>query len=227
MTEAGGDGAVGRGLPRPIDAALAAAGLLALSPLLLAIAVAVRRGSPGPVLYRQQRVGRHGEPFALLKFRTMRVGADREGLLTVGDDTRITRSGSFLRRHKLDELPQLVNVVRGDMSLVGARPELPTFVLAGVPDQELVLRTRPGLTDPASLAFTGEADVLARADDPAEHYRRHVLPAKLALSADYARRRTAGSDVGVLLRTAGVVLAPARAAPLGRGARPRAASSRR
>jgi lipopolysaccharide/colanic/teichoic acid biosynthesis glycosyltransferase len=199
-----------RGLPRVIECLVAWMAVLALAPLLVAIAVAVRLSSPGPVLYRQQRIGRDGVPFTVLKFRTMHVGADATGQLTVGQDPKVTRVGVWLRRHKFDELPQLLNVLHGEMGLVGPRPEVPEYVRGDLADQVFVLRARPGLSDPASLAFRDEAALLSGSDDPAEHYRSVVLPAKLRLSADYLRRRTAVSDVGVLVRTALCVIAPQR-----------------
>lgn len=198
------------GLPHPVEVLLAVAGLVLLSPVLVVIAAVIRLTSPGPALYRQERIGRGGVPFRLWKFRTMCVGADEGGRLTVGQDERVTAAGAWLRRHKLDELLQLVNVVRGDMSLVGARPEVAEYVLEGLEDQRLVLSGRPGLTDPASLAFRDEAALLAGCDDPSARYRCEVLPAKLRLSADYQRRRTALTDVGVLLRTAVCLVAPGR-----------------
>jgi lipopolysaccharide/colanic/teichoic acid biosynthesis glycosyltransferase len=150
----------------------------------------------------QERVGRDGRPFGLLKLRTMVADAPARGAaLTAPGDPRITRLGGWLRRWKLDELPQLVNVVRGDMSLVGPRPEVPRYV-AGYSDRErAVLRVRPGLTDPASLAFVDEAAVLARYDDCERAYVDEVLPAKLALSLEYLERRTLRSDLGILART--------------------------
>ena len=189
------------GLPWLVDAAVAAIAILVLLPLLVVIAVAVRCTSRGPVLYRQQRVGRNGTPFTLLKFRTMRVATDPTHLLTVGGDPRVTRFGAWLRRHKLDELPQLFNVVSGQMALVGPRPEVEQFIRLDLPEQRLVLRWRPGLTDPASLAGRDEADLLAAAADPIAEYREHVLPEKLRMSVDYLNHRSAWTDVRVIGRT--------------------------
>jgi lipopolysaccharide/colanic/teichoic acid biosynthesis glycosyltransferase len=194
------------GLPRGVDALLAACALVVLTPLLLLIALLVRVTSPGPVLYRQCRVGRSGVSFTLLKFRSMRTAPGPVQALTVGMDARITRIGRWLRRHKLDELPQLVNVVRGDMALVGPRPEVREFLRLDLPEQHLVLRYRPGLTDPASLAFTEEASALAAAADAETAYREWVLPEKLRQSADYLERRSPASDVAVLARTVRCVL---------------------
>ena len=191
---------------RAFDLLVAALALLLLAPLLLGVALWVRLDSPGPVLYRQQRVGRHGVPFMIHKFRTMRAGA--EGLaLTVGDDPRITRAGRFLRRTRIDELPQLIDVLRGAMSLVGPRPEVPRYVAlypAGL--RERALAVRPGITDPASLAFINESELLARAADPEHEYVHVILPAKLQRAADYADSASLATDVRVLWQTARLLL---------------------
>ena len=188
---------------RLFDLLLAAAGLLLLSPLLLAIAAAIRLDTPGPALFRQQRVGRGGRPFRIHKFRTMVADAPARGPgLTIGDDARITRVGRFLRAKRLDELPQLIDVLRGDMSLVGPRPELPRYV-AHYPAalRERVLAVRPGITDPSSLAYLDEAERLAAAADPEREYVEVILPAKLAAAADYADRASLATDLGVIWRT--------------------------
>lgn len=185
---------------RLFDILAAAAGLLLLSPLLLLAALWVKLDSPGPVLFRQTRVGRYGVPFSIHKFRTMRVAPG--AAITVGEDPRITRSGRVLRQTKLDELPQLWDVLRGAMSLVGPRPELPRYVaLYPTELREQVLAVRPGITDPASLAFSHEAELLAAASDPEREYREVVLPAKLRLSADYAARATLATDLQLILAT--------------------------
>ena len=190
------------GVRRALDVAVSGALLLATGPLLGVLALAVRATSPGPALFRHERVGRDGRPFQLLKFRTMVADAPaRGGALTTPGDPRITRLGAVLRRWKLDELPQLLNVLRGDMSLVGPRPEVPHYVAGYSPRQRAVLRVRPGITDPASLAYVDEAAVLARFDDCERAYVEVVLPAKLALSLDYLDRRTLRSDFGILVRT--------------------------
>lgn len=179
---------------------LSALGLLTLAPLLLLAAVWIRLDSPGPVLFRQTRIGRFGRPFTIHKFRTMRV--EPGAAITVGADPRITRPGHFLRQTKLDELPQLWDVLRGAMSLVGPRPELPRYVElypAGL--RERVLAVRPGITDPASLAFRHEAELLAAAADPEREYREVVMPAKLRLSADYAARASLATDLRLIFAT--------------------------
>jgi len=190
---------------RAFDLLGAAVALLLLAPVMLAVALWVKLDSPGPVFYRQQRVGRHGVPFAIHKFRTMHAGA--QGLpLTVGADPRITRAGSWLRQTRLDELPQLIDVLLGRMSLVGPRPEVPRYVALYPPAlRERALSVRPGLTDPASLAWIDEAAQLARAADPEREYVEVILPAKLQHAADYADRATLITDLQVLWRTARVL----------------------
>ncbi len=185
----------------------AALALLLLAPVLLAVALWVKLDSPGPVFFRQQRVGRHGVPFAIHKFRTMHEGAAAGLQLTVGADPRITRAGAFLRRTRLDELPQFIDVLAGRMSLVGPRPEVPRYVAhypAGLREQALAVR--PGMTDPASLTYIDEAAILAAAADPEREYIERILPAKVAQAAAYAQRATLASDLGVLWRTACVLL---------------------
>jgi lipopolysaccharide/colanic/teichoic acid biosynthesis glycosyltransferase len=179
--------------------------LLALPGLL--VALAIKLDSPGPVFFRQERVGRGGRPFRIHKFRTMRVDAERQGQLTVGADARITRVGAFLRAHRLDELPQLIDVLQGTMSLVGPRPEVPRYV-AHYPAalKDLVLSVRPGITDPASLRFRNESAQLAAAADPEREYIDVILPAKLACAADYAAHASLWTDLGVVLRTLRVLL---------------------
>jgi lipopolysaccharide/colanic/teichoic acid biosynthesis glycosyltransferase len=186
---------------RLFDLCAAGLGLLLLSPLLLAIALWIKLDSPGPVFFRQERVGRYGVPFRIHKFRSMRT--DAPGLqLTVGVDPRITRAGAWLRGRRFDELPQLIDVLQGTMSLVGPRPEVPRYVAHYPPAlRELVLSVRPGITDPSSLDFLDEATLLAVADDPEREYIERILPVKLQRAADYARRASLRSDLGVLLKT--------------------------
>ena len=193
---------------RLFDLLFAIAALLLLSPLLLLLALAIRLDSPGPVFFRQERVGRLGVLFRIHKFRTMRVGAQAHGLaITVGQDARITRVGHWLRHYRLDELPQFVDVLLGRMSLVGPRPEVPRYVAHYPPAlRARVLAVRPGITDPASLAHINESALLAAAADPEREYIERILPAKLALQAAYAERATLRSDLGVLGRTLRVLL---------------------
>lgn len=188
---------------RAFDIVFAGLGLLLLSPLLVALALWVRLDSPGPALFRQERVGRFGRPFRIHKFRTMVEGAPALGpAITVGADARITRAGAWLRARKLDELPQLIDVLAGHMSLVGPRPEVPRYV-ALYPDalREKVLSVRPGITDPVSLKMADESARLARADDPEREYVEVLMPAKLRAAAAYVERATLWTDVQVLART--------------------------
>jgi lipopolysaccharide/colanic/teichoic acid biosynthesis glycosyltransferase len=189
---------------RLFDIAAAGAGLLLLAPLLLAIALWIRLDSPGPALFRQVRVGRHGVPFTILKFRTMRHDGGGCGgpPLTVGRDARITRAGRFLRRSKLDELPQLANVVLGSMSLVGPRPEVPRYVACYPPEvRRTVLSVAPGITDWAAILYKDENDILARAEDPERAYLETILPAKLCWYQRYVRERSFWVDLRILGRT--------------------------
>jgi lipopolysaccharide/colanic/teichoic acid biosynthesis glycosyltransferase len=188
-------------LKRLFDVVMAGAGLLLLSPLLLALALWIKLDSPGPVFFRQERVGRHGALFRIHKFRSMRT--DAGGLqLTVGVDPRITRAGAWLRGKRLDELPQLIDVLQGTMSLVGPRPEVPRYV-AHYPAElrDKVLSVRPGITDPASLEHLDESTLLAAAADPEREYIERILPRKLQAAAAYADRATLATDLGVILRT--------------------------
>jgi lipopolysaccharide/colanic/teichoic acid biosynthesis glycosyltransferase len=188
---------------RMFDLLGASLALLLLAPLMLAIAAAIKLDSRGPVFFRQQRVGRHGVLFCIHKFRSMVVDAPQRGpALTVGADARITRIGHWLRRTRLDELPQLIDVLAGPMSLVGPRPELPRYVAhypAGL--RERALSVRPGITDPSSLLYLDEAEQLARAADPEREYIDVILPRKLQCAADYAARASLRSDIGVLWST--------------------------
>jgi len=193
-------------LKRTFDLLVSIAGLLLVLPLLAVIAVAIRCDTPGPVLFRQERVGRGGRVFRIHKFRSM-AAAPCGAPLTVGDDVRITRVGRFLRRSKLDELPQLIDVLVGDMSLVGPRPELPRYVaLYPAELRKRVLAVRPGITDPVSLALADESALLARATDPEREYLDVILPRKLSAAADYAERATLATDLRIILRTLRLVL---------------------
>lgn len=176
--------------------------LVCLSPFFAVAALCIAVESEGGVIYRQTRVGRGNRDFKLLKFRTMRVNSDRQGLLTVGDrDVRITRTGYFLRRYKLDELPQLVNVLKGEMSIVGPRPEVRKYVDMYTPEQMRVLSVRPGLTDYASLAYVHESRLLAASADPELTYTQEVMPAKLALNLKYMETRTFCGDLKLIFKT--------------------------
>ena len=188
---------------RLLDLVLVVPGLVLLAPLLLFIAVWVRLDSPGPVLFRQQRVGLGGRIFKVLKFRTMVVDAESRGpQITVGADRRITNSGRLLREYKLDELPQLFNVLKGEMSLVGPRPEVPRYVsLYPEETRRVVLSVQPGITDPASIRFMNENALLAKVPDPEIYYVEKLLPEKLAVYQDYVVNRSLIKDLLVIWHT--------------------------
>jgi len=190
----------GEGLGRWVDGLCAAAGLILLSPVLAGAALAVKLSSPGPVLHRAVRVGRAGNPFTVLKFRTMVLEAVAGPGITSAEDPRVTPVGHVLRRWKLDELPQLVNVLRGEMSLVGPRPEDPRYVARYTPEQRRVLRVRPGLTSPASLRFSREESMLT-GEDWETAYLQKILPAKLSEDLEYLEHRSARSDLTILVRS--------------------------
>jgi lipopolysaccharide/colanic/teichoic acid biosynthesis glycosyltransferase len=200
---------------RLFDLVVASIGLLLFAPLMFLIAVAVRLDSAGPAIFQQVRVGRSGRRFYLLKFRSMISDAPQGGpLLTVAGDPRVTRVGARLRSSKLDELPQLLNVLMGDMSLVGPRPEVPRYVAMYPPEiRELVLSVKPGITDEASIAFRDESLLLAAACDPGAFYVAEVLPRKLEYYARYARERTFWGDIGILWRTVLIVFLHASTQP--------------
>ena len=195
-------------LKRLFDIAASGIGLLLLAPLLLGIAVWIKRDSPGPVFFRQERIGRHGQPFRIYKFRSMRQ--DNTGLqITVGEDARITRSGRFIRAYKLDELPQLINVLLGDMSLVGPRPEVPRYVALYPADVRAeVLSVRPGITDLASVQYRSESTLLEQSSNPEQTYVDTILPAKLALCRQYVRERSFWLDLRIIGMTLGILLKP-------------------
>lgn len=189
-------------LKRAFDVLFASTALVLLMPLLLVFALVVATGSPGGAFFRQVRVGRHGREFRLLKFRSMQPGSEALGQLTIGGrDPRITGVGHFLRRTKLDELPQLWNVLKGDMSVVGPRPEVPRYVALYTPEQQVVLSVRPGITGMASLDYVDENELLARSDDPERTYVEEVMPAKLALDLRYVRERSFALDLRIIAAT--------------------------
>lgn len=200
---------------RLLDIVVAGLGLLLLAPLFLLVGVLIKLDSPGPVFFRQERVGRHGRPFRIFKFRTMTVARGVDGAqITVAGDARITRVGAFLRRTKLDELAQLIDVLRGTMSLVGPRPEVPRYV-EHYPAawRERLLSVRPGITDFASVRYRDEGELLARADDPERTYIESILPTKLRYSLQYVERPSLGNDLRILGMTLRTVVAPPLPAP--------------
>lgn len=176
--------------------------LVVTAPVMLVAAIAVRLSSPGPAVFRQRRVGRHGREFDILKFRTMRLAREPGREITVSQDSRITPVGATLRKWKIDELPQLLNVVRGEMSLVGPRPDVPSYV-ARYPEnlRRAVQSVRPGITDRASIKYRNENDLLAGQADPERYYLDVILPDKLALGAAYAARPTVTEDIRIIMAT--------------------------
>lgn len=177
-------------------------GLLVLSPLFLVLALWIKLDSPGPVFYRQVRVGRGNKDFRLFKFRSMRVGSDKKGLITVGGhDPRVTRSGYYIRKYKLDELPQLINVFIGDMSLVGPRPEVRKYVDLYTPEQLRVLDVRPGITDMASIRYRNENELLEQAADPEQYYRDVVMQDKLRINLEYVADHSFVKDLKIIFMT--------------------------
>ena len=193
-------------LKRAFDIFFATGVLLTLTPLLIVVAVWVRMDSAGPILFRQERVGLRGRRFEILKFRTMRAGADRQQMqITVGADPRITRAGAWLRRYKIDEFPQFFNVLLGQMSVVGPRPEVPRYV-AMYPEtmREIVLSVRPGITDLASIEYRDESELLASSADPERTYVEQVMPVKLAFYERYVRERTFLGDMAIIWRSMAV-----------------------
>lgn len=183
-------------------------GMVLLFPVFCILMLWIRLDSPGPVFFRQERVGLYERPFNIFKFRTMVVNAERLGKqITVGADCRVTRSGKFLRKYKLDELPQLINVLLGDMSLVGPRPEVPRYVREYTREErQIVFSVRPGITDRASIEYRDENDVLGRASDPEQAYIHEVLPIKIAYYKEYARGHTIWGDFMLIWRTFWAVL---------------------
>lgn len=188
---------------RLFDLLASGLGLLLLSPVLLGIAVWIKFDSPGLVFFRQERVGQGGRVFRIHKFRTMVTGAEELGLqITVGADARVTRVGKWLRKYKLDEFPQLIDVCLGHMSLVGPRPEVPRYVSTYPIDmRDIVLSVRPGITDTASIEFKDENEILGNAIDPNEAYTKEILPIKLAYAVEYVRNQSLLGDIGLIFRT--------------------------
>lgn len=180
--------------------------LLVLLPFLIIIVCVVALGSKGGAFYVQERIGKEGEVFRLLKFRTMKVGADKMGQITIGNDSRVTGFGKFLRKSKLDEMPQLINVLKGDMSVVGPRPEVQKYVSLYSAEQLKVLSVRPGLTDVASIEYIDEQKLLGESDDPEKQYIEVVMPAKLALNLQYIERKSFFFDLRLIFRTIGKIL---------------------
>jgi lipopolysaccharide/colanic/teichoic acid biosynthesis glycosyltransferase len=177
-------------------------GIIILSPLLIFIGLWVGLSSKGGVFYKQIRVGKNNKDFKLYKFRSMRVNSDKQGLLTVGSkDSRITKAGYFIRKYKIDELPQLFNVLKGDMSFVGPRPEVRRYVDLYSEEQMKVLSVRPGITDPASIKYRNENDILSSQSNPEEYYIQHIMPDKLKINIDYINTQTFIKDIKIIFQT--------------------------
>lgn len=194
-------------MKRIFDILVSGIGLLCLSPLLLIVAIWIKLDSPGPVFYRQVRVGRYNKDFHIFKFRSMRIGSDKGSLVTIGGrDPRITRSGYFIRKFKIDELPQLINVLVGDMSLVGPRPEVRHYVNYWTPEQMHVLDVRPGITDPASIKYRNENELLAQAKDPEKYYIEVIMQEKIKLYLEYAEKSSFWYDIKLIFQTFWVII---------------------
>lgn len=194
-------------MKRIFDIVASGLGLLVLSPLFLVIAIWIELDSPGPVFYRQVRVGRHNKDFRIFKFRSMRVGSDKGSLVTIGGhDPRVTRSGYFIRKFKIDELPQLINVFIGDMSLVGPRPEVRHYVNYWTPEQMHVLDVRPGITDPASIKFRNENELMEKAESPEDYYVNVIMQEKIKLYLEYVRNASFWYDIQLIFKTFWVIV---------------------
>lgn len=194
-------------MKRFIDVVIAAMLLFFTAPLMMMASICIIFANDGPILFRQVRVGRFGCNFEILKFRTMSIAGQSDGI-TVGKDPRVTRAGHILRRSKIDELPQLFNVLKGDMSLVGPRPEIPEYYgLYPVADREIISSIRPGITDRASIIYRNEAELLAEHSDPDRYYRDVILPHKISIGTEYARTKSIRGDFKILLDTIRAVLA--------------------
>jgi lipopolysaccharide/colanic/teichoic acid biosynthesis glycosyltransferase len=189
-------------MKRAFDITAASVGLLLLSPLLLFVSLLIKLDSPGPALFRQERMGRGFRPFLIYKFRTMVQDAPgKGGMITFGKDPRITRVGRILRKTKIDEFPQLINILRGEMSFVGPRPEVPRYVELFREDYAEILQVLPGITDLASLQYRHEAEILGRCEDPEEEYVTRVLPEKIRLAKEYLSQSSLHFDIILILKT--------------------------
>ena len=194
-------------MKRVFDVIASGLGLIVLSPLFLVLAFWIKLDSKGPVFYRQVRVGRFNKDFRIFKFRSMSVGADKGSLVTIGGrDPRVTKSGYWIRKFKLDELPQLINVFIGDMSLVGPRPEVRHYVDCWTPEQMHVLDVRPGITDPASIKFRNENELMEKAEDPEKYYIEVIMQEKIKLYLEYVEKHNFFYDLGLIFKTFWVIV---------------------
>ena len=188
-------------LKRIFDIISSLFGLILLSPFMLIIAILIKLDSKGPIFFKQIRVTKNGREFKIFKYRTMRVGSDKFSQITVGKDSRITKVGDFLRKYKLDEIPQLINVLIGDMSLVGPRPEVPKYVALYTEEQREILKVRAGITDYASIEFSNENDILANETDPEKAYIEKIMPRKIELNKKYLSEISVMTDIKIILLT--------------------------
>ena len=192
---------------RIFDCLFSSIGLIIISPIFMLLSLLIALDSQGGIFYKQVRIGKNMRPFKLFKFRTMYANSDKKGLLTVGDkDNRITRVGYYLRKYKLDELPQLINVLIGEMSFVGPRPEVEKYVKLYNNEQQKVLSVKPGITDWASIRYVNESELLAQSCDPEKTYINEIMPAKLAINLEYVKQNTLLIDIKIILHTFKAIL---------------------
>ena len=188
-------------LKRIFDIISSLFGLILLSPFMIIIAILIKLDSKEPIFFKQVRVTKNGREFKIFKYRTMKIGSDKYSQITVGKDSRITKVGDFLRKYKLDEIPQLINVLIGDMSLVGPRPEVPKYVALYTEEQREILKVRAGITDYASIEFSNENDILANEADPEKAYIEKIMPRKIELNKKYLSEISVMTDIKIILLT--------------------------
>ena len=193
-------------LKRIFDIISSLFGLILLSPFMIIIAILIKLDSKGPIFFKQVRVTKNGREFKIFKYRTMKIGSDKYSQITVGKDSRITKVGDFLRKYKLDEIPQLINVLIGDMSLVGPRPEVPKYVALYTEEQREILKVRAGITDYASIEFSNENDILANEADPEKAYIEKIMPRKIELNKKYLSEISVMTDIKIILLTTKKIL---------------------
>ncbi len=192
-------------IKRIFDFFAALIGLILLLPLFIIIALWIIIDSKGGIFYKQERIGKNGQPFKLYKFRSMRPNSDKQGQITIGNDNRITKVGQFIRQYKIDELPQLINILKGEMSVVGPRPEVKKYVNLYTDEQKKVLTVKPGLSDYASIEYFDEQTILGQADDPDKEYIEVVMPAKLKLNLKYIKDKNLSTDFKIIFKTLGKI----------------------
>ncbi|ASW43547.1 sugar transferase [Clostridium isatidis] len=193
---------IDRVIKRIFDFVVSLIGIIIISPILIIVAICIKADSKGNILFLQKRIGKDGKPFNIYKFRTMVSNAEKLGAqITVGKDSRITRVGAFLRKYKIDELPQLFNVLKGDMSLVGPRPEVPKYVELYTEEEKKVLEVRPGITDLASIRYSDENDILGKVENPEEYYINVIMKDKLKLNLEYIEKSNIFFDIYLIIKT--------------------------